>query len=303
MREEESRLRDGWNQADVRIREILAGSGKDSLEAFYEACRRHRLLSGLKEREASLVREHDARRENHTLEEWKKRLELSESQLQDAAAGRLEPLSVEEAERGERKVATRLASCRENHARLVERISQAFRNFRTASEIDEDVALAEKDLQRILRNRDALTIALETIEDLARRQQEDLAPQLNHAVGQRFLRLCGGRYREVKIDPEFQVWIREPESGELRSAEALSRGTQDQLYFALRFGILDLVSNGGEPCPCLLDEPFAAYDRLRLGEAFEILKQEAMRRQLILFTCRDDLREQASALGAHVVSL
>ena len=51
------------------------------------------------------------------------------------------------------------------------------------------------------------------------------------------------------------------DSAELRLAEHLSRGTQDQLYFSMRFGIMDLVSNVEEPCPGFLDEPFAAYDQ------------------------------------------
>ena len=94
---------------------------------------------------------------------------------------------------------------------------------------------------------------------------------MNAAAEQRFVRLCGKRYREVKIDPDFQVWVRESETGELRSADQLSRGTQDQLYFAIRFGILDLVSNEAEPCPCLLDEPFAGIDPIAVRDIHSIV--------------------------------
>ena len=107
----------------------------------------------------------------------------------------------------------------------------------------------------------------------------------------------------MKIDPDFQVWVREIDTGELRQAESLSRGTQDQLYFAIRFGVLDLISNEEEPCPGLLDEPFAAYDRSRLGEAFEVLAEESRRRQLLLFTCREDLFDLAQKYGANIVRL
>ena len=97
--------------------------------------------------------------------------------------------------------------------------------------------------------------------------------------------------------------MREINTGELRPAENLSRGTQDQLYFAIRFGVLDLISNQEEPCPGLLDEPFAAYDRVRLGEAFEVLAEETARRQILLFTCREDLLDQAQKCGANIVRL
>jgi uncharacterized protein YhaN len=167
----------------------------------------------------------------------------------------------------------------------------------------EDLAQAVKSLQALERNRRSLDVALQTIQALSREQQEVLAPQLNLAVEQRFLRLCRGRYVEVKIDPDFNIWLREAEGAGLRKATSISRGTQDQLYLALRFGILDLVAGSEEPCPCLLDEPFAAYDRARMLEAFRILQEEAARRQLILFTCREDLREMGDALGAHILQL
>jgi uncharacterized protein YhaN len=83
----------------------------------------------------------------------------------------------------------------------------------------------------------------------------------------------------------------------------LSRGTQDQIYFALRFGILELISSAEEPCPCLLDEPFAAYDRGRIDAAFNILAGEAARRQLMLFTCREDVRDLALARGASLLEI
>jgi hypothetical protein len=38
-------------------------------------------------------------------------------------------------------------------------------------------------------------------------------------------------------------------------------------------------------------------------EAFSILQDEAARRQLVLFTCREDLRDMAQAQGAHLVQL
>ena len=63
------------------------------------------------------------------------------------------------------------------------------------------------------------------------------------------------------------------------------------------------LSNSEEPCPCFLDEPFAAYDRVRLAEAFKILEDEARRRQIVIFTCRDDLRDLAHAHSARVVEL
>jgi uncharacterized protein YhaN len=211
--------------------------------------------------------------------------------------------SIQEAEEEERRVAAALAGVREEYARAGERVQQAFANFRPSSNIEEDLAMAENSFQALEKNRLALGTALEILLELSRQQQEVLAPQLNAAVDQRFLRLCQNRYEEVKIDPDFQVWVRESRTGALRLAEHLSRGTQDQIYFAMRFGILDLIAGDTESCPCLLDEPFAAYDRPRLAEAFKVVIEEARFRQLLIFTCREDLLDLAQEYGTNIIRL
>ena len=321
LKSRDGELAEEYDRVCAQMKSLLDDAQVESPDKFREECQKRQRLVELLEKEASRSREFRRLAGDLTLPQWRDRLrELlnqedpqdegkvldvrSPAQGPDANAPYLPYLpTAGEAEEEEKRISTRLFGAREEYARALERTNQAFRDFRTASQIDEDLAVAERNCREMEKNRLALSTALETIENLSKQQQEVLAPQLNAAVEQRFLRLCGGRYNEVKIDPDFQVWVREQDSGELRSAEHLSRGTQDQLYFALRFGILDLVSNQDEPCPSLLDEPFAAYDRIRLGEAFKVLEEESGRRQLILFTCREDLLDLAGKHGAHMIRL
>ena len=318
---EDSSLTAEYNEKCSRVDSLMELAQVETPEEFRSECGKRQKLIELLDREASRNRELQRLAENSTLPEWKEKLqtlidqhasyepekkEVPEPQKKEDTSG--SPFlpylpTIAEAEQEEKRIASRLAGAREEFARAVERVNQAFHNFRPSFDIDEDLDIAVQNYQELERNRLALGIALETIEELSRQQQEVLAPQLNAAVEQRFLRLCQGRYEEVKIDPDFQVWVRETNTGALRLAECLSRGTQDQIYFAMRFGILDLISSDAEPCPCLLDEPFAAYDRPRLSEAFEVLVEEAKRRQLILFTCREDLLDLAHQRTANILRL
>jgi uncharacterized protein YhaN len=302
----------------ARIQSLLDEAQVKDPEQFRDECIKSQKMLELLEKEASRTREYSRLTENLTLEQWKDQLQqlmekkdpLGAEDLSGAETGRdpSEPFlpylpTIAEMEEQDKQIGSRLAGAREEHAGAVERVKQAFHNFRPASEIEEDLAIAERTLSELEKNRTALEIALETMDKLSRQQQEVLAPQLNAAVEQRFLRLCAGRYEEVKIDPDFQVWVREIDSGELRLAEHLSRGTQDQLYFSMRFGIMDLVSNTEEPCPGFLDEPFAAYDQTRLRKAFEVLAGESAKRQILLFTCREDLLELGNSHGANIIRL
>ena len=304
-----------YDRECARIQLLLDEAKVESPEQYREECAKHQRLLELREKESSRTREFSRLADGLTVQQWKEKLrELMEREEPQYAA---EPgggaadvqqslpylPTIAEAEEQEKRVSSLLSAEREEHARAVERVKQAFENFRPACEIEEDLAVAEHHFAELEKNRLALEIALETLEKLSRQQQEVLAPQLNAAVEQRFLRLCAGRYEEVKIDPDFQIWVRDADTAELRLADHLSRGTQDQLYFSVRFGIMDLVSSPEEPCPGFLDEPFAAYDPVRLREAFEVLAVEAERRQLILFTCREDLLELAETHRANIVRL
>ncbi len=317
----EAELSNEYDLKCSQIQALLEEARVETPEGFREQCLKRQKLLELTDTEISRAREFQRLAQNMTLQQWRAQLEDLTSQTdlahsEGVSANRLgaEATPVEkahqsahptvaEAEAEEKRVASELSRAREEFARARERIQQAFHNFRTLSEIEEDLALAQVNFRKLEDNRRALNIALETIENLSRQQQEVLAPQLNAAVEHRFLRLCGHRYTEVKIDPDFLVWVREAGTGELRLAEHLSRGTQDQLYFAIRFGILDLVSNPDESCPSFLDEPFAAYDRTRLSKAFEVLAEEARHRQLFLFTCREDLLGLALEKKANVIRL
>jgi uncharacterized protein YhaN len=323
LKNDEARLREEVISQEARIQAILSEAHVESPDEYRESCSRRQRALMLNERESSREREFQRLREDLTLEEWMGRLAELEGLLrqsgvemesmerfekQAAGAGKGSPLlpyqpGIEERRQEEARIASELAAAREKHARLVERVEQAFQNHRELSAIEEDLAAAETEVRRLGMNRDALSLAFETIKNLSRQEQEVLAPQLNGAVERRFLPLTGKRYEEAKIDPEFRIWVRESGSGELRPGESLSHGTRDQLYFALRFGVLDLIADADESCPCFLDEPFAAYDHTRLGEAFNILQEEARRRQLVLFTCREDLRDLALIHGAHIISL
>jgi DNA repair exonuclease SbcCD ATPase subunit len=318
LKSRDAELTSEYNLKCAQIQSVLDEAQVEGTEQFRDECLKSQRLLELLDKEASRTREFSRLTENLTLEQWRDQLrqlmEPKDAQyMEDPSVA--ESLSnpsvpylpylptIAEMEEQEKQISSQLAGAREGYAGAVERVKQAFRDFRPASEIEEDLALAERTLSQLEKNRAALEIALETVEKLSRQQQEVLAPQLNAAVEQRFLRLCAGRYEEVKIDPDFQVWLREIDGGELRLAEHLSRGTQDQLYFSLRFGIMDLVSNSTEPCPALLDEPFAAYDHTRVHKAFDVLADEATSRQILLFTCREDLLELGRSHRANIIKL
>lgn len=68
----------------------------------------------------------------------------------------------------------------------------------------------------------------------------------------------------------------------------LSRGTQEQVYLALKLGLVDALDPEGN-WPVFLDDVAVNFDRVRRSGFDALLETISKRRQVFYFTCRDDL--------------
>lgn len=68
----------------------------------------------------------------------------------------------------------------------------------------------------------------------------------------------------------------------------LSRGTQEQVYLALKLGLVDALDPEGS-WPVFLDDVAVNFDRFRRSGFDALLETISKRRQVFYFTCRDDL--------------
>lgn len=66
----------------------------------------------------------------------------------------------------------------------------------------------------------------------------------------------------------------------------LSRGTQEQLYLALRFGLIEHFADEAEPLPIVMDETLVNFDEARAERTARTIEQLSARHQILYFTCR-----------------
>lgn len=145
----------------------------------------------------------------------------------------------------------------------------------------------------------ACDAALEILEKIQKESHQDSAPELNQRIGT-ILGDITQRYQGVKIDETMKVKVVDPLIGNFRDAEQLSAGTMDQVHFAFRYGISDVLNRD---MPFILDEPFARYDHERKTRALKLLGELSQREQVILFTCGDDEGQTLDALGVAYHSI
>lgn len=130
----------------------------------------------------------------------------------------------------------------------------------------------------------AVRLALESIGELSAEIHDSFGQQLNQAVSEVISQVTHQKYTDLKVDEKLEVKV--GWNGDYVPLSRLSAGTIDQVYFALRLAVADLLL-GKDAVPLILDDSFAFYDEMRVREALLWL---SLRRQVIIFTCHK--REQ-----------
>ena len=142
----------------------------------------------------------------------------------------------------------------------------------------------EEELERRRREYQAISIAMETLQQANAQLQQRFSPQLNRAAGALLKRLTGGKYHALSLDKELEASASGERDVLPHSALYLSKGTVDQIYLAVRLAVCDLCF---PDAPLVLDEALAAFDDVRAKRALELLQELAEQRQILLFSCHN----------------
>ncbi len=197
-----------------------------------------------------------------------------ERQNQEASSALLAKLQAA-ATHGEQMLKEMADSLREKENRL----------FNVEEEQKEQQAKSEPERRRA-EDIQALALAVSELQRVAGQLGEELEDRMNGEISRYVSLFTENRYDRVQLDDsgKLQVFT----EGRQVSPEALSRGTLEQIYLALRLSAGKVLS--GEEClPILLDEAFAMYDDDRLERTLGALAE--LPNQILIFTCQS--REEA----------
>lgn len=164
------------------------------------------------------------------------------------------------------------------------RIASRFQDVREISRIEEELELVAQQVKEYEEILEALeltkSVLLEAFEEL----QNSFGPMLNHQVGHILKGISHGKYHDVNVAENYRISLKEQTEWE-RELGYFSNGTLDQVYFALRLGIIDLAYDSGRKLPLILDDTFVQYDDERLTAVLDYLLAYAEQHQVLLFTC------------------
>lgn len=212
----------------------------------------------------------------------------------DAAADRLAG-RLSELEARRREAALELGQ-RRQQLQALERDGQA-RDLRQEEELL--VARAGTLAERYAVDR----LALELLERAKQRHDSEHQPRLLQLAGERLSVLTGGRYARVRASEDGGELFAVTSEGKEISAEALSRGTREQLYLAFRLAVIAELYEARGAVPVVLDDVLVNFDLDRARGAARALRDLSQTHQVLAFTCHAPVAEVLVEAGAERVDL
>lgn len=126
----------------------------------------------------------------------------------------------------------------------------------------------------------AVDMAAEKIAALSTDMQNRMGRTLKERTSRILEEITEGKYQLVALGESMEIRVNAGKR--FVPLERLSRGTVEQVYFAFRMAVSEVLCSQ-EDMPVILDDVFAMYDGRRLGQALQWLAEN--RRQTLLFTC------------------
>jgi uncharacterized protein YhaN len=138
---------------------------------------------------------------------------------------------------------------------------------------------------------------------IERYRAEHQSPIVERASGA-FATLTGGRWTGIGVDYDLETpKLAAIRDGALYGPDALSEGTRDQLFLALRVAAIEEHARRATPLPFIADDLFITFDEMRTENGFRLLGELGAYTQVIVFTHHLHVAECAKAVLGSEASL
>ncbi len=176
----------------------------------------------------------------------------------------------------------------------------------TADTIEGRIEVLKEQVREAKEGRDRAFLLARLVHEADRRFREENQPELLKRAGRYLGEVTRGRYDRIELgDPgDESFYLREPGGSATRKVgEALSQGTKEQVYLALRLAIISHLDADRERLPLFMDETLVNWDAWRRDRAFGILERVAEERQVFIFTCHPAMAAEMEDRGARIIPL
>ncbi len=148
-----------------------------------------------------------------------------------------------------------------------------------------------------------LSIAEVLLDKTRRKFEQERQPSVIHHARDFFANVTDRRYQGLYAPIGEQTITVTDARGRSKQPAELSRGTREQLYLALRFGLIREFGEHAERLPVVVDEALVNFDRERARLAAQAFAQLGQTNQVLVFTCHRFIADLFADVGAQVLDI
>ncbi len=166
-------------------------------------------------------------------------------------------------------------------------------------EIESQIMVLKDKIQEAEKERNRLMVLSEVIQFADDQFRKENQPDILKSVSHYLSVMTNQKYSHVMINDGYELQI--VVNGEVKSlANAFSKGTISQLYFAFRLAVIEMISQPQETLPIVFDEALVNWDEKRFYQTMKLLELVSEKHQVIIFTCHEWLAER---MGDKIIRL
>ncbi len=143
--------------------------------------------------------------------------------------------------------------------------------------------------------------ALVLLDAAKQKYEKTRQPGVIRSAENLFTQITGYR-RIIKTIDQDEVLI-ENDQYQRKGVLEMSRGTREQLYLAMRFGLINEYEIRSEPLPAVMDDIFVNFDDERDERIIEILSKFSKERQVLVLTCHKRSLKAFKDIGATTINV
>lgn len=178
---------------------------------------------------------------------------------------------------------------------LESRMAYEVKIERLPSDIETEINAINDEIRRAEKKYMELILAKAIIIKASENMKTNFIPILNKRTTEILNRIKIDNKEQIRISDEFYTFF---ENGaKLRRAEFFSKGGFEQMYFAIRYALSEIICLNS---PFFADDILSVYDDKRADSALRFMSEQT-ERQMFLFTCKGFEAENAKELGADLI--
>ena len=149
-----------------------------------------------------------------------------------------------------------------------------------------------------------LTMAEELLDRTRQKFEIERQPRVVQHAQESFSHMTGQQYTRLFVPIGERTVTVTDGAGGTKQPHELSRGTREQLYLALRFGLVQEFGEHAERLPVVVDEALVNFDPERARRAIDAFSTLSETNQVLVFTCHPATAEMfVTAAGAQVIEV